>query len=172
VNGNSWASPRFFYESEAPSAISTTNTPTTSPMILPPIAPTTFTSCSAADALRLAERPPRVGGRFTDYGETDGLNVTNREQQRWVLNNRCGSLVQSVARLERRPKPPVRRGRPGHIIEPSLNLRFVPTPNRAPPQLPQFDSELPSVAALAGRLSRLQCDRSVDSQMCCGRPEK
>src|SRR5206468_4083574 len=29
---------------------------------------------------------PRAGGRFTDYGETDGLNATNKEQQRWLFN--------------------------------------------------------------------------------------
>ncbi|HUA67911.1 MAG TPA: LPS assembly protein LptD, partial [Candidatus Saccharimonadales bacterium] len=35
-----------------------------------------------------------------------------------------------------------------HIIQPSINYVFVPRPSTLPPQLPQFDSELPSLTLL------------------------
>jgi lipopolysaccharide assembly outer membrane protein LptD (OstA) len=107
---------------------------------------------------------PRVGGRFTDYGETDGLTVTNREQQRWVFNTGAeislkASRVWNGARSGLFDVSGLR-----HIIEPSLNYVFVPTPNKAPPELPQFDSELPSLRLLPIDFPDYNSIDSIDSQ--------
>jgi hypothetical protein len=88
---------------------------------------------------------PRAGGRFTDYGETDGLTQTNREQQRWVFNTGAevsfkASRVWEGARNKLFDIDGLR-----HIVEPSVNYVYVPEPNKTPPQLPQFDSELPTL---------------------------
>ena len=75
---------------------------------------------------------PRVGGRFTDYGETEGLSVTNREQQRWVFNT--GAEVSTKAS---RVWPGVKNGffdvdGVRHIIQPAVNYVYVPNPSVPP----------------------------------------
>ena len=107
---------------------------------------------------------PRVGGRFTDYGETDGLSVTNREQQRWVFNTGAevsfkASRIWNGAQSRLLDVDGLR-----HIIEPSVNYVFVPRPNKAPPQLPQFDSELPSLRLLPVDFPDYNSIDSIDSQ--------
>jgi LPS-assembly protein len=107
---------------------------------------------------------PRVGGRFTEYGETDGVVVTNREQQRWVFNTGAevsfkASRVWNGARSRWFDLDGLR-----HIVEPSINYVFVPSPNRAPSQLPQFDSELPTLRLLPVDFPDYNSIDSVDSQ--------
>jgi len=107
---------------------------------------------------------PRVGGRFTDYGETDGVNATNRERQRWVFNTGAevsfkASRIWNGAHSRLLDLDGLR-----HIVEPSVNYVFVPTPNRAPPQLPQFDSELPTLRLLPVDFPDYNAIDSIDSQ--------
>jgi LPS-assembly protein len=91
---------------------------------------------------------PRVGGRFTHYGETDddGLNLS--EQDRWVFNT-GGELSFKASRLwtgTRSRLWDVEGLR--HIVQPSINYAYVPRPDVRPPELPQFDRELPSLRLL------------------------
>src|SRR6202034_2343746 len=51
-----------------------------------------------------------------------------------------------------------------HIIEPSVNYVFVPTPSTPPSQLPQFDSELPSPLLLPIDFLDYNDIDSIDSQ--------
>ncbi|HYT60543.1 MAG TPA: LPS assembly protein LptD [Haliangiales bacterium] len=107
---------------------------------------------------------PRVGGRFSDYGETDGLSVTNREQQRWVFNTGAevslkASRVWNGAHSALFDLDGLR-----HIVEPSVNYVFVPTPNKAPPQLPQFDSQLTTLRLLPVDFPDYNSIDSIDSQ--------
>jgi LPS-assembly protein len=107
---------------------------------------------------------PRVGGRFTYYGEASGPGATTDEQYRGVFNT--GAEISFKAS----------RVWPGvenklfevdglrHIIEPSVNYVFVPSPSVAPSQLPQFDYELPSLMLLPLDFPDYNSIDSVDSQ--------
>ena len=107
---------------------------------------------------------PRVGGRFTDYGETDGLDVTNREQQRWVFNSGAEVSLKASRLWNGAHNRFLDVDGLRHIVEPSVNYVFVPTPNKAPPELPQFDSELPSLRLLPIDFPDYNSIDSIDSQ--------
>jgi len=107
---------------------------------------------------------PRVGGRFTYYGEASGPGATTEEHYRGVFNT--GAEISFKAS----------RVWPGvesklfevdglrHIIEPSANYVFVPSPSTTPSQLPQFDYELPSLMLLPIDFPDYNDIDSVDSQ--------
>ena len=91
---------------------------------------------------------PRVGGRFTYYGESSGIDARWGEESRGVFNT--GAEVSFKAS---RVWPGVRSDLLDvdglrHILEPSVNYVFVPSPNVLPSQLPQFDLQLPSLEML------------------------
>jgi hypothetical protein len=91
---------------------------------------------------------PRVGGRFTYYGESSGIDARWGEESRGVFNT--GAEVSFKAS---RVWPGVRSDLLDvdglrHIVEPSLDYVFVPRPNVLPSQLPQFDLQLPSLEML------------------------
>lgn len=107
---------------------------------------------------------PRVGGRYTYYGEEDGTGSTFDAQDRWVFN--------TGAEISTKASRIWRNARSGwlevdglrHIVEPSVNYVYVPTPNREPRQLPQFDSELYSLELLPVDFPDYNNIDSVDSQ--------
>jgi hypothetical protein len=92
---------------------------------------------------------PRVGGRFTQYGETQGDDgVTFEDRSRFIFNTGAevsakASRVWSGAQNKFFEVNGIR-----HIIEPSVNYVFVPEPNYRPNELPQFDYEIPSLRLL------------------------
>lgn len=107
---------------------------------------------------------PRVGGRGTYYSEVDGVNSSLGEQHRFVFNT--GAEVSTKASR-------VWRGASNrffeidglrHILEPSINYVFVPSPTRSPLELPQFDYELPARRLLPIEYPDYNAIDSVDSQ--------
>jgi LPS-assembly protein len=107
---------------------------------------------------------PRVGGRFTYYGETEGGELDLQEQERWVFNTGAevstkASRVWKGARNHFFQVEGLR-----HIVEPSINYVYVPEPNERPPDLPQFDSELRSLRLLPLDFPDYNSIDSVDSQ--------
>ena len=107
---------------------------------------------------------PRVGGRFTYYGEAGGPGATTDEVERRIFNT--GAEVSFKAS---RLWPGVRSDLLAldglrHIVEPSVNYVYVPTPNAQPPQLPQFDYELPSLRLLPIEFPEYNSIDSIDSQ--------
>lgn len=107
---------------------------------------------------------PRAGGRFTYYSEATGAGGTNNEVYRSVFNT--GAEVSfKAARLW-----------PGatnrflavdglrHIFQPSVNYVYVPRPEDRPPDLPQFDYELPSLRLLPIEFTDYNSIDSIDSQ--------
>ena len=107
---------------------------------------------------------PRVGGRFTHYGETETTGAPLAEQNRGVFNTGMeistkASRVWPGARSKFWDVTGVR-----HIIEPSLNYVYVPSPNCAPRQLPQFDTELGSLRLLPIDFPDYNSIDSIDSQ--------
>jgi LPS-assembly protein len=107
---------------------------------------------------------PRAGGRFTHYGEADGFGTTTQAADRWVFNT--GAEVSLKAS---RLWPGVRNrffqiDGLRHIIEPSVNYVYVPTPNKEPGELPQFDSELPGLRLPAIEFPDFNSIDSIDRQ--------
>lgn len=107
---------------------------------------------------------PRVGGRFTWYGESSGPGATADEQTRGVFNTGA-ELSFKASRLW----PGVRSqfldvDGVRHIVEPSANYVYVPEPNVRPPDLPQFDYELPSLRLLPIEFTDYNAIDSIDSQ--------
>jgi lipopolysaccharide assembly outer membrane protein LptD (OstA) len=107
---------------------------------------------------------PRVGGRFTHYSEASGPGAVTDEQDRGVLNT--GAEVSLKAS---RVWPGVRNDTfevngLRHILEPSANYVYVPSPTTPPSQLPQFDSELPSLRLLPREYPDYNAIDSIDSQ--------
>ncbi len=107
---------------------------------------------------------PRVGGRLTHYGEVDGFNSVLNERQRYVFNT--GAEVSTKASrvwggVQNRffDVDGLR-----HIVEPSLNYVYVPSPSRAPRELAQFDYEIPSRRLLPIDYPDYNAIDSIDSQ--------
>jgi lipopolysaccharide assembly outer membrane protein LptD (OstA) len=107
---------------------------------------------------------PRAGGRLTYYGEADGPGATTQETTRSVFN----TGAEATFKLSR-----TWAGVQGglfdldgvrHIIEPSANYVYVPQPSALPPELPQFDSLLPSLHLLPIDFPDNNAIDSVDSQ--------
>lgn len=107
---------------------------------------------------------PRVGGRFSYYGEEEGEFSTLSEQERAVFNTGV-EVSTKASRLWRGTRSSlldlhgVR-----HIFEPSVNYAFVPSPSTAPAQLPQFDPELYSLEMLPIDFPDYNSIDSIDSQ--------
>jgi lipopolysaccharide assembly outer membrane protein LptD (OstA) len=107
---------------------------------------------------------PRVGGRATHYSAAGGPGGVTREHGRLVFN----TGVEFSTRAHRL-WPGVRNrlldlNGLRHIIEPSLNYAFVPTPSRRVPLLPQFDYELGSYRLLPLDFPDYHAIDSIDGQ--------
>ena len=109
---------------------------------------------------------PRIGGRFTHYGETDsdarGGDLS--EQNRGVFNTGAevsfkASQLWSNVRSKFWDADGIR-----HIIEPSVNYVFVPNPSVEPTKLPQFDTEIPSLRLLPVDFPDYNAIDAIDSQ--------
>lgn len=108
---------------------------------------------------------PRVGGRFTYYGEAEGPGATTSEHYRSVFNT--GAEVSTKASrlwagVQNRffDVDGIR-----HIVEPSINYVYVPSPSTPPSQLPQFDYELTnSLRLLPIEFPEYNAIDSIDSQ--------
>ncbi|MBI3417751.1 MAG: LPS-assembly protein LptD [Verrucomicrobia bacterium] len=107
---------------------------------------------------------PRVGGRFTHYGDTEGAGTTTTEQNRGVFNTGA-ELSFKASRVWRGVSSKfwdVNELR--HIVQPSVNYAYVPSPNVRPQELPQFDSELSSFRLLPITFPDYNAIDSIDSQ--------
>jgi LPS-assembly protein len=107
---------------------------------------------------------PRVGGRFTHYGETEGKGTSLGERNRGVFNTGAevsfkASRVWGGARSKFWEVNELR-----HIIQPSINYVFVPSPSKAPRELPQFDTEIPSLRLLPIEFPDYNAIDAIDSQ--------
>ena len=107
---------------------------------------------------------PRVGGRYTHYGEASGPGGVTREEDRAVLNA-GGEVSFKAARVWLDPKSKFFQvDGLRHIVEPSANYAYVPRPNVRPWELPQFDYELPTTRLLPIEYPDYNSIDSIDSQ--------
>ncbi len=107
---------------------------------------------------------PRVGGRGTYYSEASGPGATTTEEYRGVFNT--GAEVSFKAS---RLWPDVKSKALDldglrHIVVPSANYVYVPSPSEPPQELPRFDYELPSLRLLPVEYPDYNAIDSIDSQ--------
>ncbi len=107
---------------------------------------------------------PRVGGRFTHYGETDGVGATATEANRGVFNTGVEMTFKLHRTMPNEEIPWLQAKGIRHIMEPGVNYAYVPSPNRLPPTLPQFDAELGSLRLLPIEFPDYNAIDAVDSQ--------
>ena len=112
---------------------------------------------------------PRVGGRFTYYSAADvhggGTTLrTNSDTCREVFNTGAEVSFKASRLWPGVQSKALDLDGLRHIVEPSINYVFVPAPNYRPDQLPQFDSELPSLRLLPIEFSEYNSIDSIDSQ--------
>src|SRR5688572_13356345 len=107
---------------------------------------------------------PRAGGRFTYYSEAHGPGATTEEDHRSVFNTGVeASFKASRTWAGTRSKFWEING-VRHIIKPSANYAYVPRPDVEPPELPQFDYELPTAQLLPMNFPDYNSIDSIDSQ--------
>jgi LPS-assembly protein len=107
---------------------------------------------------------PRAGGRFTYYGEASGPGATTRELNRTVFNTGAEVTFKASQTWVDQTNRLLALDGLRHIFEPSVNYVYVPNPSHAPAELPQFDTELPSLRLLPINFPDYNAIDSVDSQ--------
>lgn len=106
---------------------------------------------------------PRAGGRYTYYSETEGALALS-EASRWVFNTGVETSFKLSRTWADRDLPLFRSQGLRHIFEPSVNYVYVPSPNKLPTQLPQFDTTIPTLRLLPVNYPDFNSIDSVDSQ--------
>ncbi len=107
---------------------------------------------------------PRVGGRFTYYSEATATNTTANEIYRGVFNTGAEVSLKASRTWAGATNGLLQLDGLRHIVEPSLNYVYVPRPNERPWEIPQFDSELPSLRLLPLEFPDYNAVDSVDTQ--------
>jgi LPS-assembly protein len=112
---------------------------------------------------------PRVGGRFTYYSPVDVVSpapgyTTNSDVYRGVFNTGAEVTFKASRLWAGIRNQALNLNGLRHIIQPSVNYVYVPTPNYQPDQLPQFDYQLPSLRLLPIDFPEYNSIDSIDSQ--------
>ncbi len=107
---------------------------------------------------------PRIGGRYTHYGESEGPGIPFTEEDRYVFNTGAelsfkASRVFKGARSQLLDISELR-----HILEPSVNYVYVPSPSETPANLPQFDTRFPTFRLLPIDYPQFNSIDAVDSE--------
>ena len=108
---------------------------------------------------------PRVGGRFTYYGDADSDGWESLDAETRGVVNTGAEVSFKAHRLWKDAENKfwdVSGLR--HILEPSVNYAFTPEPNAVPLELPQFDTEIPSLRPLPVQFPDYNSIDSIDSQ--------
>ncbi|MBL69271.1 MAG: hypothetical protein CMO74_12635 [Verrucomicrobiales bacterium] len=87
---------------------------------------------------------PRVGGRWTHYGETDGTGADFDDMDRFTFNTGAELSTKFSRFYPDASSTLLELNGLRHIVQPSLNYVFVPRPNKKPSGLPAYDYELAS----------------------------
>ena len=107
---------------------------------------------------------PRVGGRLTYYSQAGGPGGTNDEAFRKVFNTGVETSFKASRLWAGATNSLLEIDGLRHVIEPSVNYVFVPDPSTPSSQLPQFDSELPSLEILPIQFPDYNDIDSIDSR--------
>ena len=107
---------------------------------------------------------PRAGGRLTYYSSESGPGATNNATSREVFNTGMAASFKTSRLWPAATNSLLQVDGLRHVIEPSANYVYVPSPSAAPNQLPQFDSDQPSLLLLPVNFPDYNNIDSVDSQ--------
>jgi LPS-assembly protein len=107
---------------------------------------------------------PHVGGRFTYYSSEFGPGGTNSATWRNVFNTGVGTSFKASQLWAGATNSLLAIDGLRHIIEPSVNYVYVPSPSTPPSQLPQFDSASPSLLLLPVQFPDYNNLDSIDSE--------
>ncbi|HWD92760.1 MAG TPA: hypothetical protein VG938_10455 [Verrucomicrobiae bacterium] len=107
---------------------------------------------------------PRVGGRYTYYTQATGPGATTDDISRRVFNTGAEVSFKASQLWPEVKNRLLDLDGLRHIIEPSVNYVYVPSPNAKPTQLPQFDYELPSLRLLPIEYPEYNSIDSIDSE--------
>ena len=91
---------------------------------------------------------PRAGGRYTYYGETDTRGPALAAQDRWVFHTGAELSLKASQLWPESSSRLFQVDGLRHIVQPAFNYSYVPRPSTRPPDLPQFDTEWPSLRLL------------------------
>lgn len=105
---------------------------------------------------------PRVGGRFTHYGEAEDLSL--RARDRWLFNTGAEVSFKASRVWQDTHSTLLQMDGARHILEPSVNYVFVPEPDARPFNLPQFDTTLPTYRLLPIEFTDYNSVDAIDSQ--------
>jgi len=86
---------------------------------------------------------PRAGGRFTHYSEPTGLDLD--AENRWIFNTGGEVSAKASALWKGVNNQFWELNGLRHVLRPSFNYAYVPTPKVLPNELPQFDRRVPSL---------------------------
>lgn len=107
---------------------------------------------------------PHAGGRFTYYSRQSALSGSNEETYRTVFNTGIGASFKASQLWTGAKSSLFEIDGLRHIIEPSVNYVFVPRPSTPPSELPQFDTDLPSLMILPVDFPDYDNIDSIDSE--------
>ena len=108
---------------------------------------------------------PRVGGRFTYYSSASGPGATTDEIYRKVFNTGAEVSFKASQLWPDVQNDVLQMDGLRHIIQPSVNYAYVPKPNRfGTNEIPQFDTELPSLRLLPIEYPDYNSIDSIDSE--------
>ena len=108
---------------------------------------------------------PRIGARFTHYGDSNGADTSKNSSQRYVTHagvEISTKFSKMIPELNNKTLGISNGAR--HIIQPSLNYAFIPKPNRVPDELDKFDYEITSPRLLPVNLPEYNAIDNIDSQ--------
>jgi lipopolysaccharide assembly outer membrane protein LptD (OstA) len=91
---------------------------------------------------------PRIGGRWTHYGETDGTGPNSNDQHRLLINTGAELSAKASRFYPDASSKLLELDGLRHIAKPSLNYVFVPRPNKKPFEIPNYEYELASSSLL------------------------
>ncbi|MGA9779287.1 MAG: LPS-assembly protein LptD [Limisphaerales bacterium] len=91
---------------------------------------------------------PHAGGRFTYYSAESGPGATDEETYRKIFDTGAEASFKVSRLWAGATNSLLDLDGLRHVMEPSANYEFVPRPSTLPPQLPQFDTQLPSLLLL------------------------
>jgi LPS-assembly protein len=108
---------------------------------------------------------PRIGARFTHYGESNGHGSTKNRSKRYIAHTGVEistKLSKMMPEIDNKLLGISNGAR--HIIQPSINYAFIPKPNRTPAELDKFDYEITSPRLLPIDLPEYNAIDNIDSQ--------
>jgi LPS-assembly protein len=91
---------------------------------------------------------PRIGGRWTHYGETDGPGANLNDKDRLIMNTGAEFSTKASRFYPNATSKWLELDGLRHIVQPSLNYVFVPRPNKTPSDLPGYEYELATTRLL------------------------